>query len=182
MKNKVLLLLAIFLSSGLLSCGGGSGSGIPFFGGVWSGTLRLVEDSCGRGIVSFAFFNHLVNQDEFQLVLDNGATTFTGTLQSDTSFSVSTKRSFPPASAGESCTETLVWRYEAIDESNDSADFIVRRSDITCVRGETTNSCAFAFSGSGRRGSRDEFGPIPVSIPEDLELDVPTGAVNAADL
>ena len=168
----------------LVSCGGGGGSGFPFFGGVWRGGLQLVEDGCG-GAPQFAFFNHLVNQDEFQVVLDNGFLTFGGTVTSDTSFSVETERSSSRTFPGAACIETITWRYEAFDESNDVANFVVRRTEVSCDQVGLPERCAFGFSGTAVRSTQDILGPIPVDIPEDFEALVGSegsGAVDAADL
>ena len=142
----------------------------------------MVEDGCG-GVPQFAFFNHLVNQDEFQVVLDNGFLTFSGTVTSDTSFSVETERNPSRVFPGSNCSETITWRYEAIDESSGRANFVVRRSEVSCNEPGLPERCAFGFSGTALRSTTDLLAPIPTGVPEDFDTLVgsPEGAANAVD-
>ncbi len=85
---------AIFCSMLCVSCicyfltgcgGGGGGSDVEDFSGVWSGNAALVDDTCGAISTDqqFIFFTHLVNQNEVVIALDNGFLAFTGAVQSE---------------------------------------------------------------------------------------------------
>ncbi len=145
----------MWLAAGLFSvgCGGsGGGDGIGNFDGVWNGNASLVEDTCFQYGASDPFnfgvyFSHLVNQDGAVIVLDNGASTFSGTAGED-SFSVSQDRTYTgDFASGKPCFEKITWRYEKV--LRDNAQFVVRRSDVTCEDG--TVRCATTFTGSAYR-------------------------------
>ncbi len=130
------------------------------FAGVWFGNATLVEDGCG--VVDpqrpFITFQHLVNQDGDTVVLDNGALSFSGSKESSDSFKVTAERARSPLQAGQSCTETITWRYEAIDQ--DQAEFVVRSSSVVCSKDGVTSSCEFSFTGSAFQEGFS--GPIPI--------------------
>jgi hypothetical protein len=163
--NRTNALCFVLLSMLVVGCGGGGGGGgdTAFFGGVWNGVLSVVEDPCALVAEDYVFFNHLVNQDGSQIVIDNGVVTFSGSVQSDTSFSASAERAFRALTPGSACTEKITWRYEAIDEQAGIAQFVARVSEVTCSDG---TSCRFGFSGSAVRMTTNPGGPIvyePVS-------------------
>ena len=137
----------------LVACGGGGRNSEEKISGVWSGTVSLVDDTCGivGPLNQFVSFTHLVNESGTEVVLDNGLTTFTGTRQSDNSFRVSTERGRAPLVDGQTCVEEIVWRYEEIDRQ--SAPFVVRSSTVTCTEGDAITECQFAFSGSAFKNS-----------------------------
>ena len=67
-----------------IGCGGGGGgsSDVDFFGGVYIGSLLLVDDTCGDQ-TNTAFARHTVNQNERQIVLQEGNLTFEGQVKAD---------------------------------------------------------------------------------------------------
>lgn len=157
LMNTRLLLVTLLA---LVACGGGGGGSEEKFAGVWSGTVSLVDDTCGVIDLNnqFVSFTHLVNESETDVVLDNGLTTFAGTRQSDNSFRVSTLRDRAPLSGTDNCVEEIVWRYEEVNRQ--SAQFVVRGSTVTCTTGDIVTECQFAFSGSAFKTSGGGGGPI----------------------
>ena len=175
---------AIFCSMLCVSCicyfltgcgGGGGGSDVEDFSGVWSGNAALVDDTCGAISTDqqFIFFTHLVNQNEAVIALDNGFLAFTGAVQSEASFTASTTRDRPPVLGADSCSETITFRYEAI--SNNQAQFVVRNSDVTCKTGSQTSQCKFAFSGNAFRTSAPSPEPRPLPLEGDIAVGAPVG-------
>lgn len=158
-KKKIYSMLVL---SALLGCGGGGGGDDSDFAGVWTGTVSLVEDGCGvvDPAAAYVFFTHLVSQDQEDIVLDNGLVTFSGSVRGENGFEVSTERAASPLAAGQTCTETIVWRYAEVD--GDSAPFVVRRSTLTCTGGDTPQTCQYAFSGSAYRSNNHGGGFPPV--------------------
>lgn len=149
MKNRCFFLAMSLLT--LASCGGGGGGSDAKFAGVWFGTVSLVGDDCGVVDPSsqFVFFTHLVNQDDHDIVLDNGLLTFSGDTDGSDGFHADVERAHAPLVAGSICTEKISWRYESV--KHDTAQFVVRSSTITCITGDRTEQCQFAFSGSASR-------------------------------
>lgn len=162
----------------LVSCGGGGGGNdTAFFAGVWSGYLNLVEDQCGIVTESYLSFTHLVNQVDSEVVVDNGITTFSGTVRTNNSFEAQAERPFRPLTPGASCSETITWLYQSLNEDSNTADFVVRHSLISCTTPEGTTQCQFAFSGSGTRINSDQNGPRPI-----VQITAEGGVPNEASL
>lgn len=162
MKTKVEALIVVFLLSAT-SCGGGGGGGSGAeFAGVWYGNANLVDDTCG--IISdtqqFITFNHLVNQDGEKIVVDNGLLSLLGAVTGEKSFTVTVERARAPLASGQTCTEKITWRYESVSKAR--AEFVVRNSEIDCLKGTTETSCTFAFSGTAYRQGEYFGGPIPI--------------------
>ena len=179
--EHLLRLITASLMLTLLSCGGdGGGEEPPFFAGVWSGYLNLVENNCGLELEPYLGFVHLVNQVGTRVVIDNGAYAFAGTVSGPASFSAMMERASAAFGPNESCTENITWRYEAVSEKNNTADFVVRISEMTCLSEHHVDEarCRFVFSGTGYRVSHDDTSsPRPVPMPV---LD--SGVVNEAVL
>lgn len=131
-------------------CGGSGGEGRGKYSGVWSGGGNLVETTCPGVVYEFGiYYTHLVNQEGEKIVLDNGASTFEG-VAGERSFTASQRRSYAGTLNGVgNCIEEIQWRYEEIDR--DAADFVVRRSTVSCASGTQSASCSTTFSGSGYR-------------------------------
>jgi hypothetical protein len=167
-SNRVLgiALTGIFFAIG---CGGSSSSDdTPPFSGVWYGNASLVEDSCGviTDQQQFIYFTHLVNQNDAEVILDNGFSVFTGAAQSESSFLVETVKQREPINGKNGCSETITFRYEGISDTQ--AQFVVRSSEINCGTGADTFSCKFAFTGNAYRPippGGDE--PVPIPVIED---------------
>lgn len=167
--EKMLLLVSL----GILGCGGGGGGGDDsLIAGVWNGSVAIVERGCASTSDNefYYSFTHLVNQSGDDVVLDNGARTFSGTASSEDSFRVETVAPFP---GNTSCQETLQWRYDRIEETQ--APFVVRTQTITCPNGATGGTCRTTWSGSAFRPGRPIGGPIPLF--EDGSVSAPT-AIN----
>lgn len=148
--SALLLILGAFCG-----CSGGGGGGDEF-AGVWSGSVTLVEDSCGFAAPdSYLYFTHLVNQTESEVALDNGFETFSGEPTGSGSFSVSATRDIVNPLTGQTCSGVITWRYDAVEK--DYAGFVVRSTDVTCETGK----CKISFSGSGYR-STNSVNPVPV--------------------
>lgn len=88
MKRFSILILALAGCSG----GGGGGSDDPFFGGAWTGDLKVVSDPCGIGSEENGF-TLTVNQNGSDVVADSeNGPVYEGTVTSENSFLVA--RSF----------------------------------------------------------------------------------------
>ncbi len=163
--NKKLLTTIIGVAAlySLSACGGSSSddSGVLSVAGVWQGSTTLIEDTCGAvdPNIPYLSFNHLINQDIDKILLDNGASVFSGKLVDDM-FEADISRATTLVKNHGSCTEVVTWRYDSIRK--EAVDFVVRKSDITC---QDKFACSFTFNGSGYRVNTDpNNGPIPVDI------------------
>lgn len=159
MKRNIVSWIVI----GIVGAGcGGSGGGDERgkFSGVWSGGANVVESSCPvSGLEYGIYYTHLVNQDGDKIVLDNGATTFEGTA-GDRSFHASQRRGYVGTLNGVgNCVEDIQWRYEEIDR--DVAQFVVRRSTVSCSSGSDSATCTMTFSGTGYRQGGVNL-PLPI--------------------
>jgi hypothetical protein len=133
----------------LLSCGGGGGGGssVPFYGGLWRGTVEVTRDTCSAvgqgGITASARFTHNINQTDRDIVIDTGTATFTGGIdsESDTIFSASRMTS------DANCTSDSQITY-LISRTDSNIANIVSIS-VTQVCGSRT--CILSYAGTGRR-------------------------------
>jgi hypothetical protein len=122
MKKPWILLIAC-LAAG---CGGGGGGGggnssgdVPFFGGVWRGSVGVVSDNCNiLNILNepeTLAVDHTVNQDGETVVLDlAGGDTLSGSVTPEkTGFKV-----FQPPSTTNNCVTSLEISYLVTGDEN----------------------------------------------------------------
>ena len=160
MKRSALFLLGLVF--GAFACGGGSGgSEMAFYGGVWYGDASLVEDTCEAPAEPYIFYTHLVNQNDSNVVIDNGAMAFQGTAEERGAMVATASRPYRGTLAGiAGCVEEITWRYEEIEEN--SAQFVVRTSRVTCTSEAQIAQCQVVHTGSAFRSDPNNVVPIPV--------------------
>jgi len=140
--KRLRLVMVFMLLTGLFACGGGGGDGTSseFLGGVYSGIVRLGQDTCGLQESRLAI-TWTVNQADLAIVIDAAPSgdTFEGNVTSNDSFQA-TKRS--PL---DRCTSDTTIRVQNITSNSAT-------TNISLVfRCNDGSRCEVGYSGSLKR-------------------------------
>lgn len=144
---------SIFISSilfSLVSCGGGSGGGgssVPFYGGVWKGTVSVSRDTCSvvgqGGIRATLNFSHDINQSDRDITIDSGSAVLSGMVDIENERIFSASRN----SSEGGCTIDTNITYLVSKNDLNIADIV--SVEITQICGSMT--CVLGYVGTGRR-------------------------------
>ena len=141
---------SIFCALALVLCacgGGGGGSGdsgdagdVTFFGGVWTGTADIIQNSCGLPFDDTLNFRNPVNQDGAAVVVNAaGGGTYAGTVIPGEGFVASSR------SVDEECDITSSIGYTEI--SDDGTATVILGIDENC----SGLICHTSYAGTGTR-------------------------------